>query len=130
MKTKTPMKQYLCVEHGEEFLVEAKSPQDAREQAAMWGGEFIREYKPRKARQTTPATSVANSAKLDRLKKRHVEVIKDIFLDITKISIPADPRKLMGKVVLALDEDLWEKHRDLQWKIFLAGGNPLGKADK
>jgi hypothetical protein len=62
MKTKTPMKQYLCVEHGEEFLVEARDEQHAREQAAMWGGEFIREYKPRKVKQPTIAEAAKDEA--------------------------------------------------------------------
>jgi len=40
-------KLYLCVEHGEEFTVEAESLEQAREYAAEWGGEAIGEYKER-----------------------------------------------------------------------------------
>lgn len=34
---------YLCIEHGEFFTVKAKSLAEAREHAAGWGGEAIRE---------------------------------------------------------------------------------------
>ena len=118
------MKQYLCVEHGEEFIVDARDPQHAREQAAMWGGEFIREYKPRKPKQTTltALTRCSTAAKLDRLKKQHVEVIKKMLLDLVQIRDVKTTKNLKGKVVLALDEDLWEQHRNLHWKIFCGEG--------
>jgi len=34
-------KTYLCIEHGEEFLIDAYSLDEAREEAMMWGGEAI-----------------------------------------------------------------------------------------
>ena len=37
------MKYYLCIEHGEEFIVEAESFEDAKESAQLYGGECIRE---------------------------------------------------------------------------------------
>lgn len=40
-------KLYLCIEHGEEFTVEAESLEQAREYASEWGGEAIGEYKER-----------------------------------------------------------------------------------
>ena len=43
MKTK----HYLCIEHGETFLVEATDITDARNQAMIWGAEVIGEYNGR-----------------------------------------------------------------------------------
>ena len=40
---KVYMKQYLCIEDGELFITEALDTSDARENAAMWNGEVIRE---------------------------------------------------------------------------------------
>jgi|TARA_B100001105_G_C22087404_1_gene313487 hypothetical protein len=37
------MKHYLCIEDGETFITEALDADDARENAAMWNGEVIRE---------------------------------------------------------------------------------------
>jgi hypothetical protein len=37
------MKEYLCIEHGEYFIIEAKSFEEAKEMAALWGAECIRE---------------------------------------------------------------------------------------
>ena len=39
--TKIYMAHYLCIEHGEEFLLQAVSLEEAREEASMWGGEAI-----------------------------------------------------------------------------------------
>ncbi len=35
------MEHYLCIEHGEEFLIKANSLEEAREEASMYGGEAI-----------------------------------------------------------------------------------------
>ena len=43
-----PTRTFLCWEHGEEFIVEASSMEDAQEQAAMWGGCVLREVKATK----------------------------------------------------------------------------------
>jgi hypothetical protein len=37
------MKTYLCIEHGEYFIVDAESLAQAREYALEYGGEAIRE---------------------------------------------------------------------------------------
>ena len=42
-KKPTPMKEYLCIEHGEYFTVFAKSLEHAKELALTWGGEAIKE---------------------------------------------------------------------------------------
>lgn len=39
----TDKKTYLCIEHGEEFLIEADDIEEARESASLYGGEVIRE---------------------------------------------------------------------------------------
>ncbi len=39
-------KEYLCIEHGEYFTVDAESLEQAREYASWYGGEAIRELKP------------------------------------------------------------------------------------
>ncbi len=36
-------KRYLCQEHGEYFIVEATSLEDAHQKALIWGGVAIRE---------------------------------------------------------------------------------------
>ena len=38
-------KTYLCVEYGEEFLIDAESYDDAVEIAAMYGGTVIKKLK-------------------------------------------------------------------------------------
>lgn len=114
MKYKT----YLCIEHGEEFTVKAHDIQHARDQASMWGGECIRELKP----QRKPKKAATDSAALDRFKKQHVEVIKEMLHDFIEES-PADN---FGRVTLSLDAKLWKKHCDLQWKIFMKRGGGAG----
>jgi hypothetical protein len=37
------MKHYLCIEDGETFITEALDADDARENAAIWNGQVIRE---------------------------------------------------------------------------------------
>ena len=39
-------KLYLCEEHGEQFTLEAKTMQEAREGAAIYGGHVVREITP------------------------------------------------------------------------------------
>lgn len=46
MKTKkkrSPLKTYLCVEDNEEFILKARSLQQAREDAALWNASVLRE---------------------------------------------------------------------------------------
>jgi hypothetical protein len=40
---KGTLKQYLCIENGERFTIEATDINDAREQASVWNAEVIRE---------------------------------------------------------------------------------------
>ena len=40
---KGTLKQYLCIENGERFAIEAYDLADAREQASVWNAEVIRE---------------------------------------------------------------------------------------
>jgi hypothetical protein len=40
---KGTLKQYLCIEGGERFTIEATDINDAREQASVWNAEVIRE---------------------------------------------------------------------------------------
>ena len=40
---KGTLKQYLCIENGERFAIEAYDLADAREQALVWNAEVIRE---------------------------------------------------------------------------------------
>ncbi len=40
---KGALKEYLCIENGERFTVEAYDLADAREQASVWNAEVIRE---------------------------------------------------------------------------------------
>lgn len=42
---KKKMKTYLCIEHGEKFLIDAKDINEAKEFAQMYGGSVIREIK-------------------------------------------------------------------------------------
>ena len=37
------LKKYLCIEDGERFVTDAKNMAEAKESAAMWNGEVIRE---------------------------------------------------------------------------------------
>lgn len=37
-------KKFLCIEHGEYFIIEAETFEEAREGAALYGGECIGEY--------------------------------------------------------------------------------------
>ena len=39
------MKTFLCIEHGEEFLLDAKDMDHAREEAMCWGAEVMFEVK-------------------------------------------------------------------------------------
>jgi hypothetical protein len=36
-------KKYLCKEHGEFFIIYAVSMEDAKDKAALWGAEVIKE---------------------------------------------------------------------------------------
>ncbi len=40
------MKKFVCVEHGEVFVIDALSLNDAKEGASLYGGEAIRELTP------------------------------------------------------------------------------------
>tara|TARA_R100000234_G_scaffold85831_1_gene54765 strand:+ start:223 stop:342 length:120 start_codon:yes stop_codon:yes gene_type:complete len=37
------MKEYLCIEDGEHFIVEAEDMEEAQESAAMYNGQVIKE---------------------------------------------------------------------------------------
>lgn len=39
------LKTFLCIEHGEKFIIDAVDLKEAQELAAMYGGEVIEEYK-------------------------------------------------------------------------------------
>ena len=41
--SKDNVKEFLCIEHGELFRIEAKDLEDARLKAAMYGAEVIKE---------------------------------------------------------------------------------------
>lgn len=45
VKKKKKMKTYLCIEHGEKFLIDAENMEEAKEVAAMYGGSVIEEVK-------------------------------------------------------------------------------------
>ena len=45
MSGKKKLKTFLCIEHGEKFVIDAVDIEEAREFAAMYGGEVIEEYK-------------------------------------------------------------------------------------
>lgn len=40
---KGTLKEYLCIENGERFTIEAYDLADAREQASVWNAEVIRQ---------------------------------------------------------------------------------------
>ena len=42
-KTTIIMKEYLCIEDGEQFIIEAKNWEEARETAAMYNAQVIEE---------------------------------------------------------------------------------------
>lgn len=50
MKRPKTKRTFLCWEHGEEFIVLAKSLEDAQKQAAMWGGCVLREVQATKTK--------------------------------------------------------------------------------
>ena len=43
MGGKRIMKEYLCIEDGEKFIIEAKDWEEARETASMWNAQVIEE---------------------------------------------------------------------------------------
>jgi hypothetical protein len=43
--SKEQVREFLCIEHGELFVIEAKDLEDARLQAAIYGAEVIKEIK-------------------------------------------------------------------------------------
>ena len=42
-RQKDKMKEYLCIEDGEKFIIEAKNWEEARETAAMYNAQVIEE---------------------------------------------------------------------------------------
>ena len=48
------MKFFLCIEHGETFILRAESKEQAQEDASMYGGECIRELTPYELSKSEP----------------------------------------------------------------------------
>ena len=42
------MKTFLCIEHGEKFIIKATNLEQAREDASLWGAEVIEEIKTKR----------------------------------------------------------------------------------
>lgn len=49
------MNAYLCIEHGEQFVIRASSIEQAIEDASMWGAEVIRPLTPQEMRLSKPS---------------------------------------------------------------------------
>lgn len=49
------MSAYLCIEHGEQFIIQASSLQQAIEDASMWGAYVIRPLTPEEIRLSKPS---------------------------------------------------------------------------